>query len=74
MLLMSPLPHLKRIVVRRCPGVSEDGLRAIAAAKVRPSRAAPISQSQLRHLQCTSPHRRSCHGGRGVGPYSLRAP
>lgn len=34
-LLLSPLPHLKRIVVRKCPGVTEDGLREIAAAKVR---------------------------------------
>lgn len=34
-LLMSPLPNLKRIVVRRCPGVSEEGLRAVASAKVR---------------------------------------
>lgn len=34
LLLLSPLPHLKRIVVRKCPGVTEDGLREIAAKKV----------------------------------------
>jgi hypothetical protein len=33
LLLLSPLPHLKRIVVRKCPGVTEDGLREIAAKK-----------------------------------------
>lgn len=35
LLLLSPLPHLKRIVVRKCPGVTEDGLREIAAKKVQ---------------------------------------
>lgn len=32
-LLLQPLPCLKRIVVRRCPGVTESGLRAIAELK-----------------------------------------